>query len=1454
MTPETRRRIFRYGIAIDLVILASAVGLLVPVGPTLLLTLYVAAAALSAWKGGWSGAVLATGLSLAAALYFFPEAFGAPRLIGLVVGSLAAAALVRSLRSRGTAAAVARPAATTGIDTPMPVALVTEPAAVNDAMARPLERAAVTQLDDFREQARRRAEESQPGGRQHDKSKRSAKEAKRRAAEEARQAAEKEKAAKAAAEQARRAEAARVRAEEERVRAEEEQKKAEEEQRQAEAARARAEEERRSEQLRVEQAENERRRAEEQRQVIDAQREEEAARVARAEIEALRLSAAELVAERVAAARADIEREAEERIAAELADVRRRAIEQAASEAEQRAEAEIAAIRATVDESIAERIVAARAEAERQAEERLAAEMTEAQRLAEESQRALAQQSLMDRIEAVRRQAEREAAEREQHEIAALRASLDQNVQRRLLAARAELDREVDERVMRELAAVREQGDERIQSRLDEELAEFEHEIETRVARELAARREELDREVAERVALRAAEERKRADALVQERIDSELTALSETVEERIARELAQARRNADELVQSRLAAEKQELEARLSAELDEERARIDREVRERAEQARAELLGSVDGAVARELEAARAQVEAEQRARTEQELERIRREAEESLARSIEAERAAHEALIEERLAGERALRAAAIENDLAAARAQLEKETQERITVEREKLRKDAEETIAAARSTIEQQEAKRVKSETTPGLVSKVTSWFRPRAVAPAVSVSTKKVALSAPPAKKAAPAAPLSRRQTKNTDRRPRLLLLERRRATADTIVPRMRQKGVEIEVVERWIDAVDELFRFRPDALLLDTELPDLDKIFKTITEQNPRLPVYVTGKSAQSFHGSIPHVGFITRPYDIEHLSTVARNAMEQPEALTILQNASRQSAASAKPAASRTAAPVTVMPRPTPAPKPAAVAPARPPATPAAPSPADEPYDFLSSTPGASGAPPAVVAAIAAAPKLDRASDAAYQIGCFNCRVGFDASDADWCSCLTKERTLVCTNCLTCFCKAPPAYKEKFWVEAPPRLFERKSADARRGEQPLLENPSVAEVRRPLVLSVEDDEDIQRIVQRVCNNLGYGFLSALNGQDGLDLAREYHPNLILSDAFMPKLDGREMCRLLKEDPAFTDCRMVIMTGLYTDTKYRSEAIKRFHVDDYIAKPVAITDLINLLQRHLEGVSEFPQQEDLHSMHRAEIEEQETRGIEDYEESEQDVALADLIDAPAIVEPLPKLRVMKSDRYEVCCYTCSSLFEATHAEWCSCLGRDQTLLCPDCNTCFCKSPSAYKERFWMDAPPSLFERKMIGSKRNTGGRSNPLPSEVKRPLILLVEDDENIQLIVRTVVSSMGFGFIVGANGQEGLALAREYSPDLILSDAFMPKLDGREMCRLLKEDPITARIKAIIMTGLYTDRKYRNEALDYFKVDDYVAKPLAVDDLIKLFKKHLPQEVQPTM
>ena len=657
-----------------------------------------------------------------------------------------------------------------------------------------------------------------------------------------------------------------------------------------------------------------------------------------------------------------------------------------------------------------------------------------------------------------------------------------------------------------------------------------------------------------------------------------------------------------------------------------------------------------------------------------------------------------------------------------------------------------------------------------------------------------------------AAKPAPApATRPRPQLQPRERRPRILMLERRRGIADAVAPKLRDLGVDVQIVERWIDAGDEIVRFRPDAIFLDAELPTFYKVHKGVVEQAPRLPIFVTAGS----HGALPNVpraASVIRPYNAEAVAKLARESMTSPQMFLERQQPQRGAPTTTTLPTALREVPIPLSPVDSAAPK---------------------------------------TAQSTATSQSDR-----YEVNCSNCHVAFDATEAVSCNCLTNERTLVCTNCLTCFCKSSPSYKEKFWLEAPPRLFERKSAGFRKQQGSVPPNPGPEEVSRPLVMLVEDDEDIQTIVQRVCSNLGYGFVSATNGQEGLNLARLYKPNLILSDAFMPKLDGREMCRILKEESVIPDCKMVVMTGLYTDTKYKNEALKRFHIDDYLSKPVSITDLINLFQKFLEGDSSAPPQEDLHELHRKEVEES-----ADEFDNERGIALAELLEAPEpclpIAAPMPRAQLKT---YEVCCFTCGKMFDAAAAEWCMCLGRDQTLLCPHCNTCFCKAPAAYKERFWMDAPSTLFERKMIGSKRSLSGKSNPSPKKVKRPLILLVEDDENIQLIVKTVVTTMGYGFIVAADGQEGLAVAREYNPDLILSDAFMPKLDGREMCRLLKEDPATARAKAIIMTGLYTDRKYRTEALTYFKVDDYVAKPVAVDDLIRLMKKHLPQRVHPAM
>jgi len=202
------------------------------------------------------------------------------------------------------------------------------------------------------------------------------------------------------------------------------------------------------------------------------------------------------------------------------------------------------------------------------------------------------------------------------------------------------------------------------------------------------------------------------------------------------------------------------------------------------------------------------------------------------------------------------------------------------------------------------------------------------------------------------------------------------------------------------------------------------------------------------------------------------------------------------------------------------------------------------------------------------------------YVIACHNCQSPFDALEAAWCSCLVTERTLVCASCLTCFCKAPSAYKQHFWSAAPKSLWDRKFQEHHEESAPR-PNPEEGAVVRPLVLLVEDEKDVQRIGARVIESLGYGLILGCNGVEGLELARKYHPDLVLTDALMPKMDGREMCRRIKEDSELSGTRVVVMTSLYTSVKHQTEAYKTHKVDDYLVKPLDFNQLRTLLEKHL---------------------------------------------------------------------------------------------------------------------------------------------------------------------------------------------------------------------------------------------------------------------------------
>ena len=112
-------------------------------------------------------------------------------------------------------------------------------------------------------------------------------------------------------------------------------------------------------------------------------------------------------------------------------------------------------------------------------------------------------------------------------------------------------------------------------------------------------------------------------------------------------------------------------------------------------------------------------------------------------------------------------------------------------------------------------------------------------------------------------------------------------------------------------------------------------------------------------------------------------------------------------------------------------------------------------------------------------------------------------------------------------------------------------------------------------------------------------------------------------------------------------------------------------------------------------------------------------------------------------------------------------------------------------------------------------------------------SSLPRPFALIVDDDPLVLTVAARALRAMGFTTLTNENPEEAWSIARTILPDLLLTDALMPKLDGRELCLRLKSDKRTSAIKIIVMSALYRGIAYRNEAFREFHVDEYLAKPI---------------------
>lgn len=184
------------------------------------------------------------------------------------------------------------------------------------------------------------------------------------------------------------------------------------------------------------------------------------------------------------------------------------------------------------------------------------------------------------------------------------------------------------------------------------------------------------------------------------------------------------------------------------------------------------------------------------------------------------------------------------------------------------------------------------------------------------------------------------------------------------------------------------------------------------------------------------------------------------------------------------------------------------------------------------------------------------------------------------------------------------------------------------------------------------------------------------------------------------------------------------------------------------------------------------------------------------------------------------------------CPHCRGLNEAVRNDWCLCTGGDQTLVCGRCHRCFCDAPTAWKLEFWTVASDALSARRR--EERMARDAFAPDGRDVVRPVILVIDDDRLVHAIVERVLADFQGTVLHALDGRTGLQVAQRVHPEVVVTDALLPGLDGRELARTLKSDAGTAHVKVVIMTALYKGARYRNEALSEFRADEFIEKPVS--------------------
>jgi len=337
-----------------------------------------------------------------------------------------------------------------------------------------------------------------------------------------------------------------------------------------------------------------------------------------------------------------------------------------------------------------------------------------------------------------------------------------------------------------------------------------------------------------------------------------------------------------------------------------------------------------------------------------------------------------------------------------------------------------------------------------------------------------------------------------------------------------------------------------------------------------------------------------------------------------------------------------------------------------------------------------------------------------------------------------------------------------------------------------------MSEASRRKIVVVEDDPNVRELVCRVLESAGYAVFSTGEPTEAHGIVRGESPDLVICDIAMPGMDGYAVLKQLQSDPETAHCPVVFLTA-HREFSERVQAF-RFGVVDYMTKPFTREVLLKRVDKILTGLGRRSGR---------------VAGGLGPEEVERLVA-----------------EVRRDARTGVL----QLRGEAG--------GTSRAVRAGE----FLGAPVAAQadtRAEFREVDPALEDVAAHDPARLPGDAAGvalaDLPPILKTALV--VDDSEVFRRFLASLLGTQGFMVYEAGDGEEGLRVALERRPWLILTDVSMPRVDGFELCRRVRAHSLIRHTPLIFLSGWdeYKDRYHGLQA----GADEYLSKQTSVRELL---------------